>query len=101
MIVIYKLFIIKQLGIITDILNYITKLWLVEETVVIEPPSLEEWKRDKVFHCNPIGDKKNRHILVKHNIMYIECYYFSDCGTHYLKTNIKINGHYIDPIIYQ
>jgi hypothetical protein len=91
MIIIYKLFIIKQLGIINDILNYITKLWLVEETVVIEPPSLEEWESKKVLHPNPYEYKRDRYILVKDSIVYIEFYSTND---------IICTAIYFDSIIY-
>jgi hypothetical protein len=75
MIVIYKLFIIKQLGIITDIVNYITKLWLTLEMVVIEPPSVEEWERNKSV------EYQRTYLLDKHNILYIEYEYIGDIGT--------------------
>jgi hypothetical protein len=97
MLVIYKLFIIGGLNkwLIEDLVPYIKKVWLMLETVVIEPPSIEEWNRDKVFDPNPIRTKTDRYMLVKNDIMYIE-----------YKGNMYNVGTYeylqwkLDPIIY-
>jgi hypothetical protein len=68
---------------------------LTLETIVIEPPSLEEWENNKVFMPNPIADKYDRYVLTKNNVMYI-------CGIfgHDHWTTFKKLTRYFDPIVY-
>ena len=95
MIVIYKLFVIGELNIITDIVNYIKNLWIVLEMIVIEPPSLEEWESNKVFDPHPIDFQTGRYVLVKNNIMYIELTArYGNTGTYLYLADVT------DPIIY-
>jgi hypothetical protein len=79
----YKLFVIGGLNtyLIDDIIPYIKKLWLLVETIVIEPPSLEEWERNQVFYENPVYGKRDRYVLMKHNIMYVEFIHHSASHT--------------------
>jgi hypothetical protein len=94
MIVIYKLFVIGNINIITDIVNCIKPLWLTLETVVIAPPSLEEWENNKVFDHHPIDHKYDRYVLVKNNIMYISATFAKHWTTFFMP------GREFDPIGY-
>jgi hypothetical protein len=87
MMTIQKLCIINHLNydLIQDIVNVIKSIWFENEAIVINPPTVEEFKAKAIIKTNPCGFLGERLVYTdENNIQYIKCIGGFSCPTTYI-----------------